>query len=71
VTTAEQTSVDWLSLEYVETAAGDVYAQALVTQRGEVVRVVEVDTGADVELTAAELERVTAECRARREDEVR
>jgi hypothetical protein len=64
-------SCDWLELQYVETPAGDVYAEALVTQAGEVVRVVDLDTGCDVELTAAELERVTAECRSRRENEVK
>ena len=62
---------DWLELEYVETPAGDVYAEALVTRAGDVVRVVDLDTGEDVALTAAELARVTAETRKRRENEVR
>ena len=64
-------SCDWLELEYVETASGDVFAEALVTQAGEVVRVVDLDTGEDVTLTPAELARVTAETRRRRECEVR
>lgn len=63
-------SCDWLEVEYVETPAGDVWAEALVTRAGEVVRVVDVDTGEDVTLTAAELARVTAETRRRRENEV-
>lgn len=64
-------SCDWLELEYVETASGDVFAEALVTQAGEVVRVVDLDTGEDVTLTPGELARVTAETRRRRECEVR
>ena len=68
---AVELSCDWLELSYVETEAGDVYAEALVTRAGDVVRVVDVDTGCDVELTAAELARVTAETRKRRENEVR
>ena len=62
---------DWLELNYVETEAGDVYAEALVTRAGEVVRVVDLDTGEDVTLTPGELARVTAETRRRRECEVR
>ena len=62
MTTAEQ---DWLSLEYVETAAGDVYAQALVNEAGEIERVVDVDTGEDVVLEAAELVRVMGLARVR------
>lgn len=62
---------DWFELNYVETPAGDVYAEALVTRAGEVVRVVDLDTGEDVTLTPAELARVTAETRRRRECEVR
>ena len=63
--TAEQTSVDWLSIEYVETPAGDVYAQALVTRSGEIERIVDVDTGEDVVLEAAELVRVMGLARVR------
>ena len=47
-------SCDWLELEFVETEAGDVFAEALVTKGGDVVRVVDLDTGEDVTLTVAE-----------------
>lgn len=67
----QELSCDWFEVEFVETEAGDVYAEALVTRAGDVVRVVDVDTGCDVTLTAAELARVTAETRRRRENEVR
>ena len=69
--TGEQTSVDWLGLEYVETEAGDVYAQALVTRSGEIERIVDVDTGCDVVLEPAELVRVMGLARARRENAAR
>ena len=66
----QELSCDWLEVNYVETEAGDVYAEALVTKAGDVVRVVDLDTGVDVTLTAGEMARVTAETRRRRECEV-
>lgn len=69
--TYEQLTADVIELNYVETEVGDVFAEALVTPAGEVVRVVDLDTGEDVTLTPAELARVTAETRKRRECEAR
>ncbi len=64
--TYQEIFADEIELEYVETEAGDVWAMGLVSSKGELLRVVDVDTGEVCCLPMAELARVEELVRARR-----
>lgn len=69
--TYEHLCAESIELEYVETESGDVWAMGLVNARGDILRVVDVDTGELCTLSQAERERVQRDVWARRESEVR
>lgn len=57
-------------LEYVETPGGDVWAVGMVDGRGQLLRVVDLDTGEDVALRPEEMRRAQGRVDERRASEV-